>query len=485
MSRIFLFALAVSLWTPGLSLAQDSIADLLAWAKKSQSRLAYGLYIGGQKMGYSVDEVKVVQRDGKDVLRSTSEMYLATLFDGEKSIKEDRSVTYYELTGDGAILSAEVIRIEDGTRLERSIRREGKQLKIVTKQGGRNLERTIPLPRDTLRHQLDFEKWLLADRKKGDRFTKYSAAWEDADVNSKQIYTFRERKEILHGGLPTKVVVAEINLDGGKLEAVLFPDGRMLSGKLAQLSIKLEQEAEARKMTGKPADLLGLSAIVLDRDLGSARNVEELSLKLTGLEEVEVPASHRQQVTKKDDAVLVTLRRDFRVEKATPLTEEQKTAYLASTPRFQCDQEAIRAQATKIVGTEKEPLRAARKIEAWVYRNLRKSYSDNADTALEVLDRKAGDCTEHALLFVALARAAGIPAREVGGLAYIKGDKPMFGWHAWAEIHDGHQWVSIDPTWNQIYVDGTHLKMSEGEKDLAWANVVGQLKIQVLDVKKK
>ena len=29
------------------------------------------------------------------------------------------------------------------------------------------------------------------------------------------------------------------------------------------------------------------------------------------------------------------------------------------------------------------------------------------------------------------------------------------------------------PTWNQVYVDGTHLKMSEGDRDLTWTNIIG------------
>jgi hypothetical protein len=71
----------------------------------------------------------------------------------------------------------------------------------------------------------------------------------------------------------------------------------------------------------------------------------------------------------------------------------------------------------------------------------------------------------------------------VGGLADVDGRKPSFGWHAWAEVHDGHQWVSVDPTWHQVYVDATHLKLSDGERDLAWTNVVGTIKIKVVDFK--
>src|SRR5262249_27238144 len=151
-----------------------------------------------------------------------------------------------------------------------------------------------------------------------------------------------------------------------------------------------------------------------------------------------------------------------------------------ATPRLQSDHETVQALAKKIVGKEKDPLKVGKLIEAWVYKNLKKSYSDSDGTALGVLDRKAGACVEHTLLFVALARAAGVPAREVGGVAYVKAEKPLFGWHAWAEIHDGRQWVSIDPTWHQIYVDGTHIKLSEGSRDLAWANVAGKLKFKVV-----
>jgi hypothetical protein len=97
-----------------------------------------------------------------------------------------------------------------------------------------------------------------------------------------------------------------------------------------------------------------------------------------------------------------------------------------------------------------------------------------------VLENKAGDCTEHSLLFVALARSAGVPAREVGGLAFVGGSKPLFGWHAWAEIHDGKQWVTVDPTWHEVYIDATHIKFADARDDLAWVNVAGKLKLKVV-----
>ncbi|MEW6280982.1 MAG: transglutaminase-like domain-containing protein, partial [Candidatus Eremiobacterota bacterium] len=127
----------------------------------------------------------------------------------------------------------------------------------------------------------------------------------------------------------------------------------------------------------------------------------------------------------------------------------------------------------------RDPVEKARILEGWVHRKLDKSYGKNASTARDVLKNRAGDCTEHALLFVALARSAGIPSREVGGLVYA-GDPGLFAWHAWAEIHDGHQWVSVDPMWDQVYVDPTHIKMQKDSDDYSWVNVCGGLKLKVV-----
>src|SRR5262249_54166508 len=180
---------------------------------------------------------------------------------------------------------------------------------------------------------------------------------------------------------------------------------------------------------------------------------------------------------KKDkDKILLTIKRDFRVEKAGPLTDSDQKTYTTATPRIQSDHKAIVAQAKKIVADETDVLKKSKLLSRWVYDNLKKSYSVNPERAIEILDNKVGACREHTLLFVSLAWAVGVPPREVGGLAFTRqNDKPMMGWHAWAEIHDGHQWVTMDATWNQTYVDGTHVKFSEGDKDQTWANVAGDL----------
>ncbi len=458
---------------------------LLAWAKKAQGRFAYGLYIKDKKIGWVIEETKLGKRDGKDVLVSSTEEYSKTLFDGEKSEKEEKEVITYELTGEGAILQAETTAKEDGKTTVRKAARHGKGLRIITQQGSRTLTRDVDMPKDTVAHQIKMEEWLKGARKAGEKFNKYSVTWAERDINQEDVYSFREKKTILWGGVKLLVCVVDVKSDGAVLRSEIMENGRLVSGSGGLITLRLEKEVLAKKLAGETVDLMAASSIFIDRDLGRARNVDSLVLEVSGLGDFQIPASHRQRIKSGKDSVTLELRRDYRLEKPTPLTKELRARFLHSSPRIQCDHETIREQAKKIVGDEKNPLKQAKRLEAWVYKTLKKSYSDNADTALEVLDHKAGDCTEHSLLFVALARAVGIPAREVGGVAFVKADKPLFGWHAWTEIHDGHQWVSVDPTWNEVYVDGTHIKLSEGSRDLAWANVAGKMKIKVVKVEKR
>jgi transglutaminase-like putative cysteine protease len=167
------------------------------------------------------------------------------------------------------------------------------------------------------------------------------------------------------------------------------------------------------------------------------------------------------------------------------LTAEQRRRFLADTPTVQVDEE-VRKLARSIVGDAATPVEKSRRLADWVFRNLTKTYGKNASTTHQVLVNRAGDCTEHTLLFVSLARAVGLPARQVGGVGYASQGAfgGFFAWHAWAEIHDGHRWVSIDPTWNEVFVDATHVKMDEDIEDLSWVTVIGKIGFRVLEVER-
>src|SRR5262249_35637342 len=161
----------------------------------------------------------------------------------------------------GGIVHANVKKKEDGKEVVREAVRQGKRLRITTKQGGRTLTRDVDLPKDTLAQQRQSEDWLRKGMKAGGKFTKYSVAWEEADVDQKEIYVFKERKTILWGGLKTVVLAVEVDVNGGKLKAEVLPDGRLLTAVLGGLlTVRLEKEATAKKLDAI-VDLMPASSI--------------------------------------------------------------------------------------------------------------------------------------------------------------------------------------------------------------------------------
>jgi Transglutaminase-like superfamily len=287
------------------------------------------------------------------------------------------------------------------------------------------------------------------------------------------------------GGVPTDVFHVSLLSKGIKQTADITADGTIIKGKLGGfLELKAEPEATAKKLDTKAIDLMSLSSITIDKDLGDPRRVESLTLEVSGLDDFKMPDSLRQKVRTDKDAVVVELRREFPTSKAEPLSDKERAENLEATPSIQCDNEKVRALARKVVRDEKDPMKVTRRLVSWVSSSLRPTYKANASTTLDVLDNMAGDCTEHTLLFVSLARACGVPAREVGGVMFADVGKPFFAWHAWAEVHDGKQWIAVDPTWNEIKVDATHVKFSNGD-DMGWLNVLGKVKFKAVKFETK
>lgn len=79
----------------------------------------------------------------------------------------------------------------------------------------------------------------------------------------------------------------------------------------------------------------------------------------------------------------------------------------------------------------------------------------NVDTlyASELLDYRIGVCDDFANLMVALLRAAGIPARNISGLALQIPLRSAQDWghpggaHAWVEFYADEKWHFADPSW--------------------------------------
>ncbi len=155
---------------------------------------------------------------------------------------------------------------------------------------------------------------------------------------------------------------------------------------------------------------------------------------------------------------------------------------------IQSDDPLIVQMAEDAAGKETEPWKIALALEKYVRAAIRQvNFSQTFATAADVAKSREGDCTEHAVLLAALARAKGIPARVAIGLVYVEGQK-VFGFHMWDEVFLNGQWVPIDATLGRGGIGCGHLKLSDsnlagGEgyaSFLPVVRVMGRLKIEAL-----
>lgn len=149
---------------------------------------------------------------------------------------------------------------------------------------------------------------------------------------------------------------------------------------------------------------------------------------------------------------------------------------LGATPLIQSDDPRIVATARRIVGSTTNPVEAAQKLNEWVYRTLDKDITLSVPSALQVLEAKQGDCNEHTVLFAALARAVGLPARTAVGLVNVRG---RFYYHAWPEVYY-NGWVAVDPTLGQYPADASHLRFLVGglARQVELIRLIGRLKLE-------
>lgn len=139
--------------------------------------------------------------------------------------------------------------------------------------------------------------------------------------------------------------------------------------------------------------------------------------------------------------------------KKQALSKSEQIEYLKERPYWNISDNKIKKLA--------KDLKTPNAIYEYVARTLTYDFSRITTDkprlgALDVLNNPSSAvCMEFTDLFIALSRAAGIPAREVDGFAYTQNSKqrPLSlvkdVLHAWPEYYDFEKqtWVMIDPTW--------------------------------------
>lgn len=253
------------------------------------------------------------------------------------------------------------------------------------------------------------------------------------------------------------------------------------------------EEAENIVKDAKPVDLIAMAAIRPAGAIDDSRSAATVTLRFTGVEpdriRHEPPLQSREGDTIRIQVPLLAEIPALPLLAPDTPEAEPFASTLAGEPFLPVDHLDIRSKATEIVAGAANRTEAARRLADWVFEKVEKRPVAGVPNGLEVLRRLEGDCNEHTVLYVSLARAAGIPARIAAGVVYtdrIDGEGAFY-YHAWPEVHLGGPtgWVPIDPTFGEFPADATHLKLAEGNLDsqLEIIGVMGRLRLEVVEAR--
>ena len=197
-------------------------------------------------------------------------------------------------------------------------------------------------------------------------------------------------------------------------------------------------------------------SIPLDRRLEAAENIARLDMSFTSqhnLRQIWPQAKRRQN--------------DWHVSFFANPTSAQNDPQqaVAETLTFPISHPEVERLANQMPVSNKAERRLA-ELVSFVHGYLEYRPDTPPTSVLETIEKRIGECTEFADLLTTLARAMGMPAITVIGLAYADGVEPALAFHAWNEVAVDGVWQAVDPTWNQIRVDATHIPLPANQAAL-------------------
>lgn len=473
MKKVILMSLLVLV--PRLLAAEEAGLESLA------GEYWYGLYMNGQKVGYSVSEL-ILRDDGTAVFREDASFKLNMV-----GMKQDMRISSRRTYGtDGRLLSSES-QVDDisGTSVFKA-KAEGESFILESTVGGQTRVTTLPRPRESLSDVLKQRQFVASGPAVGDSmdFSLFEPMYQtELDAHS-EIISMEER---ILDGVKTKVYKIKTRLKQMGIESISYvaENGITLEDRVAGIiTTRLEPEAVAKDVHYSN-DVIVSNAARVSEPIYNPRERDSLELTLIGpLETEHLFNDERQSLTPQDDHFRFVAHKvdlsDF-MPAQLPIEEDAVAEWLKPSLFVQSDNPKLLEQAAAIVGDETDAMKVSEALTEWVFAHVSTTYSARLTNSLEVLENMEGDCTEHSMLYIGLARAAGLPAREVAGLIYVEGSEPGFYFHQWAKVWVG-KWIDVDPTFNQPIADVTHIKLAEGDlfQQTMLLPIVGQLRIEVL-----
>ena len=163
----------------------------------------------------------------------------------------------------------------------------------------------------------------------------------------------------------------------------------------------------------------------------------------------EINAGQKREVSMSVDVRLYAVRYFIDPDRCGVLDDipdDVRRDYTVDGERYRINSPYIQETVRKIVGKEENPYWIARKIFNFLIDKVEYEMVGGWDIPEVVIKRGKGSCSEYTFAFIAMCRAAGLPARYQGSVV-VRGDDASVddAFHRWAEIYlPNYGWAPID-----------------------------------------
>jgi len=460
------------------------------------------LSIQGTRVGYVHATYRNVTESGRKLVRIEVVTHLAVKRFGELSEQNTRH-TGTE-TPDGKLIEY-TAEIQQGTiPMRTSGRVVGDKLVIETTTLGKSISKTIPWPADYLGFTGPEQTLRHRPMRPGERRVIHAL---EPTLNCAATYDMAARDyeevELLGGKYHLLRIDTRMQLpNDSTLETVVWstPAGETMKTLLKAMdiqTIRATKELALEKTDLGELDLGADVTVELDRPLKRPHETRRVRYRvhLEGSDPAKVFVSGASQQVKsigEETAELTVYALRPGQSGGNPDAADDPPTEDDRQPNnfVQSDDERIVAMARQAAGDETDPWQVALKLERFVHETItEKNFSQAFATAAEVAEDPNGDCSEHAVLLAALARARGIPARVAMGLVYMQGRR-AFGYHMWTEVFVEGRWIPLDATLAKGGIGAAHLKLAHSNLKgtsaytsfLPVIRVIGRLKVEIEEV---
>jgi hypothetical protein len=464
------------------SRAEEKLVRLPLDAPAIQASLGidwYGVYLLGKKVGTFRSERTLVGRGADAVYVELEHARMKIVSFGKKAEMTMIERREFDARPPYALRRAEITENMGAFKEHYLLTRSAKGFLLTLRAGQDTHTRQAAAIDYTLADSLSDEIWLRRGPRPGDRIRTRSFDVKELEMDVSTSKLVATKTSQVKG---VRVVYHEVESVSRKEKITVLvrydQKGRKLSGIMGGfIELRLEPEAEA-KNTQYSADLFVLGMARIDKGLGETGDVSALEIEIVGKGSAVFPPGPRQT-----PAGTTRLKLGKRHGHETRASDQEVAQALLETSAYPLSDTKVKDLARKAVGDARSPRDKVERLVHFVEHFIQPSLTANVPSIYELLDKKKGDCKAYALLFTTLARAEGIPAREVVGLVYMGDDQKAFGGHAWNEVVLDGCWVPVDASCGEVEIDATHISFgsdAEGTKNMV--NAHGKLSFKLIAV---